>query len=43
MEVPARFPGKQNVHKLINSDIVNFLLKANDERDRRPNFAIFVV
>ena len=43
MEVPARFPGKQNVHKLINSDIVNFLLKANDGRDRRPNFAIFVV
>ena len=25
---------------LLNSDIVNFLLKANEGRDRRPNFVI---
>ena len=25
-----------------NSDNVNLLLKANGERDRRPNFVIFV-
>ena len=35
--------GKQNIHKLINFDILNSLLKANDGRDRRPNFAIFVI
>ena len=28
---------------LPNSDIVNFLLKTNEGRDRRPNFVIFVV
>ena len=27
---------------LPNSDIVNFLLKTNEGRDRRPNFVIFV-
>ena len=43
MDVSARFPGKQNLHKLINSDIVKFLLNANDGRDGRPNFTIFVV
>ena len=28
---------------LFNVDIVNFLLKNNGGRDRRPNFVIFVV
>ena len=28
---------------LVNSDIVNFLLRTNEGRDRRPNFVIFVV
>ena len=28
---------------LLNSDIVNLLLKTNMGRDRRPNFVIFVV
>ena len=42
-EVRVPFPGGQNTHKLVNSDIGNFLLKTNEGRDRRPNFAIFVV
>ena len=31
-----------NVHRLTNFDIVNFLVKTNDWRDRRPNFAALV-
>ena len=42
-EVRFRFPGGQIAHKLSNSDLVNFLLKSNDGRDRRSSFAIFVV
>ena len=37
------FPGGDNTDLLPNSDIVNFLLKTNEGRDRRPNFVIFVV
>ena len=37
------FPRGQNIHKLGNSDVVNFFGKANDGRDKRLNFAIFVV
>ena len=43
VDVWDRFPGGQNTHTLINFDIMNFLLKTNDVRDRRPNFAIFLV
>ena len=42
-EVLVHFPGGKNIHKLVNSDIVNMLLKTNDERDRMLNFAVFVV
>ena len=42
-EVRFRFPGGQIAHKLSNSDLVNFLLKSNDGRDRRSSFSIFVV
>ena len=37
------FPRCQNRHKLGNSDVVNFFVKTNDGRDKRLNFAIFVV
>ena len=37
------FPGGQNLHRLTNFDILNFLLKTNDSRDRRPNFVVLVV
>ena len=40
---PRCFPGGQNMDLLFNSDIVNLLLKTNRGRDRRPNFAVFVV
>ena len=43
MDVSDRFPGGQNTHILINFDIMKFLLKTNDGRDRGPNFAIFLV
>ena len=42
-EVRIQFPGGQILHKLVNSDIVNLLLKTIDGRDRIPYFAIFVV
>ena len=42
-EVRIQFPGGQILHKLVNSDIVNLLLKTIDWRDRIPYFAIFVV
>ena len=35
------FSGRDYVN-LFNSDIVNFLLKANGGRDRKPNFVIFL-
>ena len=38
-----RFTGEQDVYWLFNSDVVNYLLKTTGERDRRPNFVIFVV
>ena len=31
------------MYLLFNSDLVNFLLKTNGERDRWPNFVMFVV
>ena len=31
------------MHQLVNYNIVEFLLKINDGRDRRPNYAGFVV
>ena len=31
------------MHRLTNFNIVNFLLKINDGRDRRPNFTVLVV
>ena len=37
------FPGEGNMYLLFNSDIMNLLLKTNGERNRRPNFVIFVV
>ena len=37
------FPEGDNMDLLLNSDIVNFLLKTNEGRDRRPNSVIFVV
>ena len=37
------YPGRQNIYKLDNSDVVNFFVKTNDGRDRRLNFAVFVV
>ena len=30
------------IHQFVNSDIVNFLLKINDARYGRPNFAIWI-
>ena len=40
---PRCFPGGENMDLLFNSDMVNLLLKINMSRDRRPNFALFVV
>ena len=37
MEVRIGFPGGQNICQLFNFDIVNFLLKTNDGRDKRTN------
>ena len=37
---PRSIPGKAIIHQFVNSDIVNFFLKINDGRYRRPNFAI---
>ena len=33
----------QNIYLLFNSDIVDFLFKINERRNRRPKFVIFVV
>ena len=40
---PRLFPGAQNLTLLFNFDIVNFLVKLNGRRNRRPNIVIFVV
>ena len=37
------FPKRQITYLLLNSNIVNYLIKTNGERDWRPNFVIFVV
>ena len=42
-EVTVRFPEGQNKHMFVTSDIVNYLLKTNDWRGKRSNFASFVV
>ena len=36
------FQAGQSIYLLFNSDVVNFLLKTNVGRDRKPNFVIFV-
>ena len=41
-KVRVCFPGGENLHRLTSFDFVNFLLKTNDGRDRRPNFAVLV-
>ena len=42
-DIRVPFPGVQYIHQLINYNIVKFLLKTNDGRGRRPNYAVFVV
>ena len=32
----------QSIYLLFNSDVVNFLLKTNGGRDRKPNFVLFL-
>ena len=34
-------PWRAIIYQCVNSDIMNFLLITNDERYRRPNFAIW--
>ena len=41
MEGPRPIPRRVITHQFVNSDIMNVLLKINDERYRRPNFAIW--
>ena len=43
MKVLLCFPGGQNIYKLGNSDVATFFVKTNDGRDRRFDFAFFVV
>ena len=40
--VQDRFPVRENMHLLSDSDIVNLLLKTNGGRNRGPNLVIFV-
>ena len=42
-DVRVPFPEEQNLHRLTNFDIPNFLLKTNNGRNRRPYFAVLVV
>ena len=41
--VRDRFPERQNMNLLFDSDIVNLLLKTSRVRNRRPSFVIFVI
>ena len=41
-DIRVCFPGGQNIYLLLHSDIVNFLLKTNDEGDRRPNLLLML-
>ena len=36
-------PGEQYKHQLVYYYIVNFLLKTNNGRDRRPNYVVSVI
>ena len=40
MKVRIGFLGWQNIYQLFNFDIVNFLLKTNDGRDKRTNLIL---
>ena len=43
LEIWDHFPGGTAINLLFNYDILNFLLKANVGRLRRPNFVIFII
>ena len=43
LEVREHLLGLASIYLLFDSDVLNFLLKNNVGRHRRPNFVIFIV